>query len=260
MGRLHRPGRTELVLWLCSAVVLCTAASWPGTLERVYSGSGLATAEPEPEHIRARALVIRQELELELPEQGVVLAEPGEKLAAYSAWAVTSAEPERLALSLEAGRLASEPDRQLALAQARASGSFELMEAALSGYAPPADLSGAEPVFAGVSGLCCAGTDGLEHLGAAEALAMDAAQLRSLLETPAEPEPGLRLVTCLRWYCAVLSGAGLEPGTDVELSLDGETFTARVERSGEGLLLLSGTEGMDRIADIRKAQAEIEVP
>lgn len=121
-------------------------------------------------------------------------------------------------------------------------------------------MSQAEPLFAGEAGLLCDGADGLEQLGAEEALAMDAGTLRDLLGSDGEETPDLRLITGLRWYCAALTSLSLETGETVTLRLDGEEFTARVERSGEGVLLLSGTEGMDRMADIRKAQAEIEVP
>lgn len=261
MGRLHRPGRAELLLWLCSAAVLCAAAGWPAMLERSYTGSGPeATAGPEPKLITARALVIREERVLELPEAAVPLAGPGEKLAAYSAYAVVAEDPAALALGLEAQRLAGAEDRRLALAEARASGSFELMAAALSGSAPEPDLGSAQPLFAGVSGLCASGADGLERLGPGEALAMDERTLRGLLGSKTEQQPGMRLITGLRWYCAALTAARLEPGTAVKLSLDGETFRARVESSGEGVLLLSGTEGMDRLAGLRQITAQIEVP
>ena len=96
--------------------------------------------------------------------------------------------------------------------------------------------------------------------GAGEALALDAESLSALLAEDAQPQPGARLVTCWRWYCAVLTGEELEPGTEVLLRLGEEQFTARVERSGEGVLLLSGTDGMDRLLGLRQVRAEIEVP
>lgn len=261
MDRLHRPKKAELLLWLCSAAILCTAASWPGTLDRSYKGEGPGvTAEPEPVVVTAKALVIRDERVLELPEYAVLIVEPGKRLAAYSAFAVVTDDARSLSLSLEARRVASQEDRAPGLSEARQSGSFALMEAALTGYAPEPDLSQAEPLFAGEAGLLCDGADGLERLGAGDALAMDAGTLRDLLGSDGEETPDLRLITGLRWYCAALTSLSLETGETVTLRLDGEEFTARVERSGEGVLLLSGTEGMDRMADIRKAQAEIEVP
>lgn len=261
MGRLHRPGKAELLLWLCSAAILCTAASWPGTLDRSYSGGRAdAAAEPEPLSIEAEAFVIRDERSLELPEGAVPLVEPGKRLAAYSAYAVVAENPEELGLSLEARRLAQLGDRALALSEARQTGSFRLMSAALTGEAEAPDLSGAEPLFAGNAGLCCEGVDGFEYLGTDSALQMDEAELRRLLAAQAQEQPGLRLVTGLRWYCALLTGASVEAGKTVELRLGDEEFEARVERSGEGVLLLSGTGGMDRMADIRRTTAVIEVP
>ena len=137
MDRLHRPKKAELLLWLCSAAILCTAASWPGTLDRSYKGEGPGvTAEPEPVVVTAKALVIRDERVLELPEGAVLIVEPGKRLAAYSAFAVVTVDARSLSLSLEARRVASLEDRALGLSEARQSGSFALMEAALTGYAP----------------------------------------------------------------------------------------------------------------------------
>ena len=98
--------------------------------------------------------------------------------------------------------------------------------------------------------------------GAATSLAgLDGAGLRRLLaQADAQAGPGLGLVTGLRWYCALLTDEPAEPGSRLSLRLDGEEFAARVESSGEGVLLLSGTEGMAELAGIRRAQAEIELP
>ena len=263
MARLHRPGRAELVLWLCTAALLCTAASWPGTLVRSYKGAGGgADAPAEPSRtVRAQALVIREERALELPEGAVLLAEPGKRLPAYTAYAAVPQDAAALEGQLRARRLAGMEDRPAALAEARCSGSFALMSAALSGSAPEPDMTGAEPVFAGEAGLLCEGVDGLEGLGPDAASGLDGAGLRGLLaQADAQAGPGLRLVTGLRWYCALLTDETAEPGSTLRLRLDGEEFTARVESSGEGVLLLSGTEGMAEMAGIRRAQAEIELP
>ena len=263
MGRLHRPGRAELALWLCTAALLCTAASWPGTLVRSYKGSGAgagAPAEP-PRTVRAQALVIREERVLELPEGTVLLAEPGKRLAAGTAYAAAAPDAAALEGQLKAWRLAGMEDRPAALAEARCSGSFALMSAALSGSAPEPDMTGAQPIFAGEAGLLCEGVDGLEGLGPDAASGLDGAGLRGLLaQADAQAGPGLRLVTGLRWYCALLTDEPAEPGSRLSLRLDGEEFAARVESSGEGVLLLSCTEGMAELAGIRRAQAEIELP
>lgn len=261
MRRLHKPGRAEILLWLCSAALLCTAAAWPGALNRSFDGGGAGEeAAPSPRVIAGRALVIRDELVLSLPEGAVTLAGDGKRLPAYAAYAALSSDTGDLLRSLEAARLAGEDDLQLRLAEARQSGDALLMEAALTGEAPEPELGGAEPLFAGVSGLYADTVDGLEELGAGEALALDAKSLSALLAEDAQPQPGARLVTGWRWYCAVLTGEELEPGTEVLLRLGEEQFTARVERSGEGVLLLSGTDGMDRLLGLRQVRAEIEVP